>query len=558
MGTTMRGILPATALAVLLWGCGGGTSGGDATDVPDAVDPGMDVPADPGVTDDPGVRDEGADPGTPPDASPDSTPDEGPTPDAPADVPVDTPDVPADVPPPPLWENLAPAGGGRLGSIVGVASHMNVAAGEDVERAFELASYQEFSGFRIRRGMRWNVVEPAQDDWRWERVSGGPNDSHDAGIRFMPMLAYGNKWAQADPDIYGTLNIADYADYAGQMAAMFCDKAKDYEIWNEQDTERFWHMRPDPERYADMLIAASAAIRASCPDARVVFGGLTSYGELDMWDRWLFLRLALQARPELCTAMDAVALHPYTWFQFDSPEHDEVLTEFATKDSQSAMTRIAREILEDAGCGDKPLLFTELGWPTYDLTDEQVARFAVRSLLLAARDGVEGWYWYTFWDDPPESGGIRPHENHFGLWRWPGADGTIREAKPAWHTLKGADSLLGHHRFARDLGPALGLPNDVYVLAFVDEDGGIGLAMWDGREMPDEWLDGMDAGGPDTTYALELPLPDCTTGTRHFDMLGDPIDDPQEGASVALTLTPEVRYLLIDCASSQSRQPGRP
>mgnify|MGYP000971751820 FL=1 len=246
-------------------------------------------------------------------------------------------------------------------------------------------------------------------------------------------------------------------------------------------------------------------------------------------------------------------MDPYTWFQYDSPENGEALTEFAARDSQSAMTRIARDILEDAGCGDMPLLFTELGWPTYDLTEEQVARFAVRSLLLAARDGVEGWYWYTFWDDEPESGGIRPHENHFGLWHWPGEDGTRREAKPAWHALKAADQMLGRHRFARDLGPALGLPNDVHVLAFVDDGGGIALALWDGREMPDVRLDGMDEGGPDTTFDLVLPLPDCAVGTRLFDMAGTELERPPGDAAVALTLTPEVQYLVIDCGTSRNR-----
>jgi hypothetical protein len=544
MKARLCGIALAFALALGIWGCGGGDA---KPDLPDVQDAGIDLPVeDPGTPVDSGNPDAGRDPGeTPDDVAVDVSEDDGASPEVAEDIP--------DVPPPPLWDGLAPAGGGTLGSIVGVASHMSVAAGEDVERAFELASYQEFSNFRIRRGMRWNNVEPAQDDWRWDRVSGGPADAYAAGIRFMPMLAYGNKWAQEDPEIYGTLNIADYADYAGHMAAMFCEQAKDYELWNEQDTERFWHMTPDPEKYADMLIASSAAIRQACPDARVVFGGITSYGELDMWDRWLFLRLALAARPQLCTAMDAVALHPYTWFQYDSPEHDEVLTEFATRDSQSAMTQIARAILEDAGCGDTPLLFTELGWPTYDLTEEQVARFAVRSLLLAARDGVEGWYWYTFWDDRPEDDAFRPHENHFGLWHWPGEDGSRRDAKPAWFALKGADQVLGHHRFARDLGAALGLPNDVYVLAFVDEAGGIALALWDGREMPDVWLDGVDEGGPDTTFDLVLPLPDCAVGTRLVDMVGAELDPPAGDATVALTLTPEVQYLVIDCGTPRDR-----
>ncbi len=539
----------AGAIALLLGGCAGGASTPDAADVMDAM---VDVQTDPGPAMDLGEHDANRDFGEDPiDVASDDFRDDKTSSDVGEDDGLS--DAAPDVSLSKLWDDLVPAGGGQLGTIVGVASHMNVAEGEDAERDFEFSAYKEFSNFRIRRGTRWNNVEPAQDEWHMERVSAGPTQAAASGVRFMPLLAYGNKWAQDDPEIYGTVRIDDYADYAGHMAATFCETTKDYEIWNEQNVTRFWHVTPNPEKYADLLIAASIAIRAACPDARVVFGGITSYDDVDMWDRWGFLRRALEARPQLCDSFDAVALHPYTWFQYETPEHDEVMTEDAIRHGQTWMTQIARDILADAGCGGKSLLFTELGWPTYDLTDVQVARFAVRSLLLAARDGVEGWYWYTFWDDEPESGGIRPHENYFGLWRWPGKDGSVREAKPAWHALKAADAVLGQYRFARDLGPALGLPNDVYALAFVDNNGDITLALWDGREMPDVWLDGVDDGGPDTTFALDLPLPDCATGTRLRDMMGAECDSGPGGMQVALTLTPEVQYLMINCGPPADR-----
>jgi hypothetical protein len=469
-------------------------------------------------------------------------------PDAIPELPVDIFDTgaPDDGPPPPLWDDLVGTGE-PVGRIVGVASHMSNTVDPNPLRDFEFDSYVDFQQFKIRRGLRWNHVEPSQDVWNFDRVRTPVVLSQEHNVRILPMLAYGNAWAQDDPDVYGTLHVADYADYAGHMAAEFCALAKDYELWNEENLTRFWHIAPDPAKYADMVIASAVAIRAACPDARVVFGGMASYDDVDLFNTWGFLRLALAARPELCASFDALALHPYTWFQFDPPEHDEQVSFDVTKPSQTRMTTIAREILAAAGCAPKPILFTEVGWPTYELSEDQVARFAARSLLLSARDGVEGWYWYTFWDDAPDAAGIRPHENHFGLWGWPGADDSVRRPKPAWNAVKTAGMLLRGYRFARDLGTALGLPNDVYVLAFVDEAGRIALALWDGREMPDVTLDGDETGGPDTTYALTLPLPACTTATHLVDMNGAPQEAPPAGATASLVLTPRVQYLTIDC-----------
>jgi hypothetical protein len=480
-------------------------------------------------------------------------------PDAAPDLPGDTldPGAPDDGPPPPLWDDLVGTGE-PVGNIVGVASHMNTAEGANPLRDFEFDQYVDFQGFKIRRGLRWSNVQPDRDTWRFDKVTAAVTGAQEHNVRLLPLLAYGNDWAQDDPDAYGTLHVADYAAYAGRMATEFCATIKDYELWNEENITRFWDLPPDPAMYADMVIASAVAIRAACPDARVVFGGMSSYDDVDLFNTWGYLRLALAARPELCASFDALALHPYTWFQFDPPEHDAQVSFDVTKPSQTRMTTIAREILAAAGCAQKPILFTEVGWPSYELSEDKVAQYAARSLLLSARDGVEGWYWYTFWDDAPDASGIRPHENYFGLWGWPGADDSVRRPKPAWNAVKTAGMLLRGYRFARDLGTALGLPNDVYVLAFVDDAGRIALALWDGRETPDITLDGDEAGGPDTTYALALPLPACTTATHLVDMNGEPQAALPAGPTASLLLTPQVQYLTVDCdpAPPAARRPS--
>lgn len=539
---------------VLACGSGGGkTDPGTTPDVPvapdaDAAGDATKVADTPEVADVPATADllDAAEPvdvtvdasGDTPETFPDAIAD------AIADVAQDVP-VEVDAGPLPVWEDLL--GTGRtLGNLVGVASHMNAGVGEDADRAFELSQYKTLDGFRIRRGLRWNYVQPTKDEWKLEKVSGAIDLSVANGVEILPLLAYGVDWAETD-GTYGSVDIAAYAAYAGGMAKAFCDRVKEYEIWNEQNISRFWDPVPDPAKYADMLALSYDAIKAECPDARVSFGGMASWDDVTLFDRWAFLREALEARPDLCGKFDIVALHPYTWFQFDPPERDAMLAEGLYTEGQTWMTDIARAILAGAGCGDKPIYYTELGWPSYDLTREQVARYAARSLLLAARDGVDGWYWYTFYDDDPNDEAVRPHENHFGLFEWPGEDGSNRTPKPAWNALVALHDRLDHHRFARDLGPALHLPNDVYVLVFTDDTGARTVAAWDGREMPDTVPGSDGVGGPDTKHELDLPLPECATATRLHDQYGVEQASPGAGTSVHLTLTPAVQYLEIEC-----------
>ena len=370
------------------------------------------------------------------------------------------------------------------------------------------------------------------------------------GSKVLMGLDYAPEWAR-DGEGYGSVHIDDFAEYAGAMAGHFCTTVKEYEIWNEPNIgSRFWQPQADPAKYADLVIASYAAIKAACPDAQVAFGALSSYDDVDLMDTWGFLRRALQARPAVCDSFDALSLHPYTWFQYDSPEHDEWVSYGVSKPSQTAMVRIARDMLAAGGCAPKPIWFTEVGWPSYELSEDLVARYAARSLLLTARDGVDAWCWYTFWDNEPTSEGIRPHENYFGFFGWTGPDGTARRAKPAWIAVTAALDVLGMHRFARDLGPALGLPNDVHVLAFVDGTGGIAVAAWDGRDQPDVTEDGEEAGGANTTCALDLPMPACATGAMLKGLDGQALPPPSFGPTVHLDLTPSVQYLQIACPAS--------
>ena len=462
---------------------------------------------------------------------------------------VDVPDVADAVgdegPQVPWYEQLMPEGQ-RLNQIVGVASHMETSEAGDAQTDFEFDQYLAAGGMRARRGFRWSNVEPVEGEFHWDRTNGAVTRAVEHNVNLVPVVYYGNDWAEDETSAYGSLDIAKYANYAGAMAKQYCATIKDYELWNEQNITRFWHIPPDPVKYADMVVAASIAIKAECPDARVAFGGLASYDDIDLFDTWNYLRRALAARSDLCDYFEILALHPYTFIQFDSPEYDETDYEYA-KRGQTWMTDVAREMLAAAGCSDKDIYYTELGWPSYELSKETVAQYAVRSLLLAARDSVEGWYWYTFYDDDPaDVSPVRPHENYFGLWEFPGVDDTVRTPKPAWNALMASVEVAGAGRFAADIGAIMGLPNDVYVLAFVDDDEKLVLAMWDGRNQPDVTYGVAAEGGPDTTFTLDLPMPPYVVSTTLHDQYGVELLSPGTGPSVQIVLTPSVQYLSLE------------
>jgi len=187
-----------------------------------------------------------------------------------------------------------------------------------------------------------------------------------------------------------------------------------------------------------------------------------------------------------------------------------------------------------------------MGWPTYDLGEETVARFLSRSVLLSLKDDIQGYYWYDFYDGEPITSGMRPHENYFGLFGWPGDQTNPRKEKPAFTSYKAINTLLGNSYFARDLSTTLALPDDVYVLAFVDPVNAVILALWDGRENPDGKFSDNFPNNPDTNYKLDLPLPEWTTNIVRYDQDGQTLETVEKtGDSLPMTLTAKVQYLSI-------------
>jgi hypothetical protein len=345
------------------------------------------------------------------------------------------------------------------------------------------------------------------------------------------ILAYGVKWAMKNNEP-GTIEPAVFSDYVTHVASRFCADIKTYEVWNEPDVTVFWKPKPDAAQYVRLLEAAYKAVKAACPDAQVISGGLGSNSDYTK-GAWWFLDEMAAARPDLCSIFDILGLHPYTADSLP-PEYDRVTSKGWEVRGQVEMTRLAREKLAKMGCPEKPLWFTEIGWASYKISEEQQGRNLVRSALLALRDGVDAWFWYTAFDMAPDCSPTAPAECLYGLFGWPGA-AEPRRFKPAFKALKDLIMMLGSMRFSRDRSTELGLPNDVYALEFAGADGSMVLALWDGRDWPDK----------DTKFELKLPVPPGKANVEMLSIDGTMLPAPSRDSSgnITLTLTPSVVYL---------------
>jgi hypothetical protein len=139
-------------------------------------------------------------------------------------------------------------------------------------------------------------------------------------LQWIPVLDYSPGWQQTVPgdDHSAPSDPAAFARFAalfvgryGRAGAFWHEHpelpylpVQTYEIWNEENTARFWRPNPEPGRYADLYLLARAAITAIDPAASVAVGGLGRQGDA-------FLTAMYAARPQLTGNVDAVAIHPY-------------------------------------------------------------------------------------------------------------------------------------------------------------------------------------------------------------------------------------------------------
>jgi hypothetical protein len=193
-----------------------------------------------------------------------------------------------------------------------------------------------------------------------------------------------------------------------------------WQMWNEQNSPKYFAPKVNVARYAALLKAGAAGIRSVDPAAEIVLGGM--WGPNSAREVVTTTRKYLQKLFSLGAAadFDSVAIHPYA----------------NNADLSVAQLESARRLLDRHGDRKAGMWITEVGWAARGPSDNPYvkgldgqARVLSRALSQYKRRArslrLRGVFWYS-WRDLKGGDSICDWCGHAGLRTKRG------EAKPAW------------------------------------------------------------------------------------------------------------------------------
>ncbi|HLH67251.1 MAG TPA: hypothetical protein VKV27_16295 [Solirubrobacteraceae bacterium] len=227
-----------------------------------------------------------------------------------------------------------------------------------------------------------------------------------ARISVLPTVLYAPSW-DAVPNPDGVSYPRAFGPYAAYLTALI-DRygprgsfwrahpglprmpIRAWQVWNEENLTYYWR-QPFAPTYARLLAAARAAIRRADPGARLVLGALTNAA-------WRALGELYRVRGAR-RLFDVVAVNGFTRL----PANVIVYL------------RLMRRAMDRFGDFAKPLLATEVSWPSaagqvtggfdFDTTEAGQARNIAALLPALGADrralGLAGFYWYTWVGQEP-------------------------------------------------------------------------------------------------------------------------------------------------------------
>jgi hypothetical protein len=168
---------------------------------------------------------------------------------------------------------------------------------------------------------------------------------------------------------------------------------EDWQVWNEPSATPFWHPKPNPREYGELVELTSRAITGVDPDAYIVLGGvfgtpIVEIGGIEMrkWIRKVY------RTPGIERFFDAVAIHPY------GPDIERV------------KTQVDWALAEMRKAGDRKadLWISEIGWASDHVHNQlgvgrkgqaKMLRKAYRMFARKRSDwNIESVDWYA-WQD---------------------------------------------------------------------------------------------------------------------------------------------------------------
>lgn len=286
---------------------------------------------------------------------------------------------------------------------------------------------QQAGIYWVRLEIKWHLIEPVSGTWDFSIYDRLVNGILSRGMQIIGLLPQ-----YSVPSWYGTPSNqppapADYAAWIQVVAARYKGRILFYELGNEPNGSSFWYPTPDAAAYTALLQAGYPAIKSVDSNAQIISAGLSPTGAIGP-TTFLTTMYAHGAQGY----MDAVGYHPYSW----------PLSPDVTSGQQALFSVLATiiSIMRANGDGNKQIIVTEIGWPTYSkgVTESIQAAYTARvfqKVLYENYQYVGIVCIYDFLDDGTDPTNA---ENHFGVLR---ADlskkpsyTALQQARNAYHT----------------------------------------------------------------------------------------------------------------------------
>ncbi|MCL2716416.1 MAG: cellulase family glycosylhydrolase [Alphaproteobacteria bacterium] len=282
-------------------------------------------------------------------------------------------------------------------------------------------------GFRfIRWGIAWEAIEKKRGEYDWTEPDEFLAAVRKAGLSSIVIIGGGNalyseqlelpddpvvreRKAAAPPASGETL--AAFQRFVAAAARRYAGENVTWEFWNEPDSKFFWPPTPDPEAYAQLLSTTCRTIKDAAPAALVI--GPATAALPNRVPKFY----AAMVRAGAATCLDGLSMHSYRMHEDPQPDPESV--EADNRSSRAVLERLAPQ------WRTIPMLCTEWGYPTSDLSPAAQASYLARAFLANNASGIQATVWYEWKDSRDEE---KNPESHFGLKTLAGTFKTTHDA----------------------------------------------------------------------------------------------------------------------------------
>lgn len=302
----------------------------------------------------------------------------------------------------------------------------------------------------VRIAINWPEVERSPGTFRWSHVDALVATAALGKVRLLPYLYGSPGWAVSSESGCVGGGCTTYAPATkasrGAFARFAAEAVRQYgpggrfwaahpelpyrpmrawQIWNEQNSPKYYAPAPAPDHYARLVSAAAGAIRGVDRRARVILGGMWGpMGQTDVVPAAPYLR-RLYRQPGARASFEGIAVHPY----------------HRTVGGMLRQIVAARQVARAHRDRRASIWLTELGWASKGPKGHRLVRGrrgqakilqrAYHALAKRrARWRIRAVYWYAWSDSQPGAAFVC---------KWcPGAG--LRTAtgkvKPSWRAMK--------------------------------------------------------------------------------------------------------------------------